>query len=167
MDQRKAANRFLCTLLLMNVVLPCCATDAIAGSQLSSGNRDKLLLAQNNNGKSTTGVGVSGATTKSATTAKSNGTTVTEKSNTQATNSTSRTGGAKAPATTSSSSTATPPSATRLQGGVKRKGKFKETSAPSGQLTGARNPYSITQPYNPNNPPPIENKIHPISSNNR
>jgi hypothetical protein len=31
--------------------------------------------------------------------------------------------------------------------------------------TKTSNTYSISQPYNPNNPPPIDNKIHPVSSN--
>ncbi len=31
--------------------------------------------------------------------------------------------------------------------------------------TKASNPYSISQPYNSNNPPPINNKINPVSSN--
>ncbi len=31
----------------------------------------------------------------------------------------------------------------------------------------AGNPYSISRPYDPNNSPPIDNKIHPVSSNAR
>jgi hypothetical protein len=53
-----------------------------------------------------------------------------------------------------------------LQGHVEQKGKVKlkksvKIEAKSG------NPYSISKPYNPDDPPPIDNKIHPVSSNDR
>jgi hypothetical protein len=51
-----------------------------------------------------------------------------------------------------------------LQGHIQRKGKLKLMTSTNVK---ARTPYSITQPYNPNNPPPIDNKIHPVSSNAR
>jgi hypothetical protein len=54
---------------------------------------------------------------------------------------------------------------TQLQGGVQKKRKLKAGATATGTATS--NPYSISQPYNPNNPPPIDNKIHPVSSNAR
>ncbi len=53
-----------------------------------------------------------------------------------------------------------------LQGHIKKKGKYK-LSKPTNIKKKASTPYSISQPYNPNNPPPIDNKIHPVSSNAR
>jgi hypothetical protein len=51
-----------------------------------------------------------------------------------------------------------------LQGHIRKKGKYKLGRLPNAK---AGNAYSVSQPYNPNNPPPIDNKIHPVSSNAR
>jgi hypothetical protein len=51
-----------------------------------------------------------------------------------------------------------------LQGHIKKGGKFKLSRSKN---TKTANSYSLSQPYNPNNPPPIDNKIHPVSSNAR
>ena len=53
-----------------------------------------------------------------------------------------------------------------LQGHIERKGKFKQ-SASINTNTKTGNPYSVSRPYNPDNPPPVNNKIHPVSSNAR
>ena len=51
-----------------------------------------------------------------------------------------------------------------LQGHIKKKGKF----IPGKKATvKVNNPYSVARPYNPDNPPPIDNKIHPVSTNAR
>jgi hypothetical protein len=57
------------------------------------------------------------------------------------------------------------PSTTPLQGGVQKNRKSK--GGATATVTTTPSPYSISQPYNPNNPPPIDNKIHPVSSNAR
>jgi hypothetical protein len=51
-----------------------------------------------------------------------------------------------------------------LQGHIQKKGKF--TAAKKATVK-ANNPYSVTSPYNPNNPPAIDSKIHPVSTNAR
>jgi hypothetical protein len=48
------------------------------------------------------------------------------------------------------------------QSRVEKKGKYKSGRSPNSK---AGNVYSVSQPYNPNNPPPIGNKLHPVSSN--
>jgi hypothetical protein len=49
-----------------------------------------------------------------------------------------------------------------LQGGVQKKGHSKLVK-PNNRKTGTA--YSISKPYNPNNPPPIDDKVYPVSSN--
>jgi len=49
-----------------------------------------------------------------------------------------------------------------IQGPIQKKDKSKLNKVLNKK---AANPYSISQPYNPNNPPPIGNKIDPVSSN--
>ena len=51
-----------------------------------------------------------------------------------------------------------------LQGHIQKKGKYAAIKKPTIK---ANNPYSVTSPYNPNNPPPIDSKIHPVSTNAR
>jgi hypothetical protein len=65
---------------------------------------------------------------------------------------------------TNGPATATKQKSLPLQGHIERKGKFKPHTTIN--VKGG-NPYSISRPYNPNNPPPINNKIHPVSSNAR
>ena len=53
-----------------------------------------------------------------------------------------------------------------LKGHIQKKGKLALHKHISTEM-GANNPYAVAHPYNPNNPPPINNKIHPISTNAR
>jgi len=53
--------------------------------------------------------------------------------------------------------------AQRLQGGISR----HSMSAPGTTLSREANHYSVTIPFDPSDPPPIDGKIHAIYTNNR
>ncbi len=66
---------------------------------------------------------------------------------------------------TSKQKTTVSPSNHRSQRQGKAKANLKQRKPIKTAGTKTANPYSISRPYDPNNPPPISEKIHPVSSN--